>query len=278
MWLEADDEQVEEYYYGMSTNSMHTTASAMALFKSKGPVSLYIVSPSLTTSFNPRTTTTMPLTLATSANNSKDYMVSGKITVDPNVPADLRQTVTFKHVLTFLEFRITKAYTGTVRFNEIGIEFFDASGAEAPVITTAGTIDVRTGELVPRRVSSVQSSRVLRYGGDLEPSQDCEFLLPEIPHIPGGKMRVTFRFGINKQGTSTADYGELVGQEGVIEIPFDNVLTEGTAQGFKQGYHYLFNRITIQNFIKYQGYPEVQEWTMPDENDPDDERVYEIIF
>lgn len=306
LWLESDTPDFQQDYYtlgydnimGSSSYGNSTLPSSrnyilrgaedrtqIGLMKSKNAVTFFGMHPYLE-NFDPTATTTLPFTVGTTNATNYDYMYTGPVTVDPNLsPSPITTPMSFKHVMTLIEFRMTTTYAGTLILNTAKLTATNG-GSPQPVFLMNGTWNPRTGGVNPDAASAsaeleITYNSTVKHESTSDPGYtSVGFIVPEIPHTDGNgtKFKAVFKFQYRDQNnTSWTDYEELTGQPSEIEFDLDDILTGGNAQGFCTGYRYIFN-ISVDNFIKYLGYPVVEPWSVPDENDPDDPNTEDIIF
>jgi hypothetical protein len=264
-----------------------SAAASIGLLKSKGAVTFYGMHP-YTEEFDPATTTSLPFSVGITNATNYDYMYTGPVVVDPDVASTLTAAMPFKHAMTLIEFRLSTTYVGTLMLNTATLTATNG-GSPQPIFAMKGTWDPRTGAVTPdagsatdvlevthdRTVAYEKASSLTSYAANYT---SVGFIVPAIPHSVGTTLKAVFKFQYkDEDDTSWVDYDELTGQPSEIEFDLDEVLTAGTPQGFMAGYRYIFN-VSIDNFIKYLGYPVVEPWTAPDESDPDDPNIEDIIF
>lgn len=256
-----------------------TNMTRIGFFPTKGSIHLYAVYPYLE-DFHERLNDLdhIPFTIGKTAATNYDYMYMNPIYLDmtDRVPGEiLAMTVPFRHVMTTLEVRLETTMVGTVVVDSLVLDAFD--GAErAKIFAMQGSYSAKNGAVYPDGDSYIDhfpitfnTTLVTPYSVD--PYSPFSFIFPTVEHKPGRKIVATIYFRYIGDGTL-----DLVGQSAVMEFPFDNILTEGVNQGFVAGYRYIYAAY-IDNFIKYSGYPEIEEWVLPTDEDGD-EQIKDIVI
>lgn len=259
-----------------------TSLSYLGVFPTKGPVWIYGVYPAVP-NFEKHIDDLEHIEYTTGNDNTTnyDYMYIDPIYMDMvgvNPGDILEQDLPFKHVMTAVEVRLTTTHIGTVVVDSIALEAFDGTD-KAPVFSMKGTYSAKDGSVSPLpghyadHLNIAYNSMVnYKYAGAVHESYTpFPFIFPTVEHKAGRKLIATIYFKyIGDDGL------DLVGQTSMMEFKFDNIETAGVRQGLVGGYRYVY-KAEIDNFIKYSGYPEIEEWVVPTD-DPDDDQVKDIII
>lgn len=266
-----------------SPRGTNISMPALGLFPTKGNVWIYGVYPYIA-NFHQLITDLdhIEYKVGSTNNTNHDYMYVDPVYVDMTglKPGDTQtRDLEFRHVMTALEVRLTTTHIGTVSIDSIVLEAYDGS-TTAPVFSMSGTFSARNGAVTPHpdnyadRLKLTYGITTVAYKFDEQPYRRYSpfaFLFPAVEHKPGRKFRATIHFRhINQAGLS------LAGQSAVMDFEFDNIQTAGAHQGLVAGYRYIY-KAEIDNFIKYSGYPEIEEWVVPT-GDPDDDQIKDIII
>lgn len=251
----------------------------IGLFKNRGPVTFYAMSP-YNAGFS-----AVNREIAFDVRNNVDYLYTGPVAVDPDVLSSLRPVMNFKHAMTLIELAVSTTMVGTLYVTGVTFETLDSSGNPAAMFYMTGKFNPITGKVTPDAGSLTskleQNDRIaVEYIGDKASSPICTYIPFFVPQMnytagSGAKLKMTVRFEYSDKEAQQHD-DEIFGSGSSVTFRLDDILTGGTAQGFLAGYRYYFP-VKVDNFIKYFGYPVVQEWET-DADDQGEEKIYEIVL
>lgn len=264
------------------------TAQKFGLFTSRGPVTIYGVHPYMA-DFHEQISDMghIPFEIGATNATNHDYMYIAPVQIDPGVTsgATISRDIHLEHVMTALEIRLTNTHHGTVIVSHIDFEAFDNDGINGDVpaylFSMDGTFSVIDGSVTPTPGSEVDKI-TMSYGTsvgykyatyDYSRYTPYSLIVPPVEYRSGRKVKASV--WLRYDGSDESD---LVGLGGVLWFDLDVIKAKnGGHEGLLGGYRYVFTA-EVDNFIKYSGYPEVEEWVVPDENDPDDGQIKDIIF
>lgn len=211
-----------------------------------------------------------------------DYMIVGPVAVDISAKqagSTINATLPLTHIMAAVELQLTNTHHGTLVVDSVKFELLDGAVAAAE-IGMRGTFSAVDGSVSVEPGSEI-SGIMMKYGSSVGYKHSTyvynrytpyTLIIPPVAHVAGRKIRATIYF--NYVGDDDLD---LVGLGGTVDFNFDDIETNGSHQGLVGGYRYVY-KVEVDNFIKYHGYPEVEPWVAPDENDPDDDQTKDIIF
>lgn len=259
-----------------------TTMPNMGLFPTKGSVRIYGVHPYIP-DFQKyiHNLENIEYNIGNSKETNYDYMYVEPVYMDmTGVKPGTTQTqsLTFKHAMTAMEIRLSTTHIGTVIVDSISLAATDGN-TKAAVFSKKGTYSAKDGSVIQQPDSYTDTLNITynslvgyKYSSYIfERYTPFAFIFPPVEHKDGRKITATIHFKyIN------ADESELIGQSSTMEFEFDNIQTAGIHQGLVTGYRYVYTA-EIDNFIKYSGYPEIEEWVVPTDA-PDDDQVKDITI
>lgn len=264
-----------------------TAMSPIGFFPTKGSLSIYGVYPYMS-DFHQRLDDLehIPFSVGNTTANNYDYLYLEPTHIDMTgvVPGDTRtMTLSLKHVMTTVEIRLRATLYGTVAIDSIALHAFDGT-ARTKIFTMKGDFSATTGEITRRDPASFIDHFSMGYNAAAIaiPQSSVSytpfaFIFPSVEHLAGRKIVATIYFRNVNQSKL-----DLVVMDGQMEFPFDNILTDlgdgdgPERNGLVAGYRYVYEA-AIDNFIKYSGYPEVEEWVLPT-GEPDDDQIKEIVI
>ncbi len=286
-WGTANPYNASNYSY-TPRGTTTANASRLGLFPSKGAVTIYGVYPYMA-DFHTMVSDLehIPFTVGKTFANNYDYMYVDPIHIDMTgvKPGDTQtRALAFKHVMTAIEVRLSTTLTGTVIVDSVVLHAFDGN-QRAKVFAMKGTFDATGSQ--PVRVTPDPASYVntlpITYSSTVIHKNTpyyytpFAFIFPPIEYKPGRKITASIYIRYMKGNVVYTDQDlDLVGLGGTMEFEFDNIQTAGLYQGLVSGYRYVYTA-EIDNFIKYSGYPEIEEWVVPTDA-PDDGQVKDIVI
>lgn len=254
-------------------------ARHIGLFRHRGPVTVYGMHPYVKDFDISAPETNFDVY------NGIDYMYTGPVEIDPSVGPDLNKTLTFKHAMALIEMRISTTMAGTLYVTGLKMETLDAGGTPVELFRTKGRFNPITGSVTPDAGSATSELRTNRTvaveyenaGGTSPGYTSLSFVVPRADYTAGTgarlKMTVYFQY---RDESGTVQDDEIFGSGSSVTFGLDDIMTGGAAQGFLPGYRYSFP-VRVDNFIKYFGYPVVQDW-LTDIGEDGAEKIYEIVL
>lgn len=254
------------------------SSTRIGLFPNRGAkVNVYGVYPYMP-DFDPADANRIPFEVGLTDDTNYDYMYTGPVLLSVPASGSINENLPFKHVMTLLEFRLSTTLVGTLTVNSISLEATGiADGQPRNIFLTKGTFSALDGSVDPGPAPAMSDKLTIGYNKNVAYKQSEEqkytsfgVIVPEIgPSLTTGtRLKISFEF--DYKNLNEDDDGILAGQGGEIILDLDDILTGGSAKGLLTGYMYSYT-IEVDNFIKYNGYPEVQPW-LPDDN------IHDIIL
>jgi hypothetical protein len=248
-----------------------SSMSRLGLYTSKGSVTLYGIHPYMA-NFDTMISDLdhIPFTVGKTPAANIDYMYIEPQWVDMSEfnPGEApTKTLAFNHVMTAVEIRLSTTLEGTVQVDSVVLDGFDGNDPAA-LFGMSGTFSARNGAVAVDGSSFIDhlpinfnSSTINNINAtySYQKYTPYAFIFPAVAHADARRIRATIYFKY------MIDPGlDLVGTGGTMEFEFDNIKTEGENSGLVAGYRYIYTA-TIDNFIKYSGYPEVEQWVVDDQ-------------
>lgn len=248
----------------------------IGLSKNKGPVRIYALHPQ-PDNFDFTKYHEMPFEVGTTNETNYDYMCAADITIDPADPSTLNTPIVFNHIMTALEFKLKTSLVGELVIESITLDAkYKANGQPAKIFFMEGTFDASTGDVEPDAASAISEltitydRKVAYIEEDLKDGiryTSCAAIFPAVEYGAGtGQINdnieitayLNFEHHADEFNNDSDKFDELKGSGSKITFDLDDMVFNSKV-GFHTGHKYVFD-LTIDNFIKYQGFPEIGEW------------------
>lgn len=238
--------------------------------------------------FDPATAAEIPFEIGMTDATNIDYMYTGPVEVtlpaiSTSAATQMSVSLPFKHAMTLLEFQISTTLVGSLAIKTITLKAEDALGSPVDIFALDGKFSAIDGSVfdIQTRTSSMTITyhKKVAYNQAVNELRYTSFgvIVPEIPKslTDGTKLKVTFEFDYKNLHEENDDI--LKGLGGELELDLGAITTNSTLQGLAASYRYIYT-ISIDNFIKYEDYPEVQSWYFEQNEEGTGDKIYDKIL